>query len=307
MSRPSSPALPLPDAGALLSDDERRALERAAASTAPVLVLGEAGSGRSALARWLHAHSPRRHAPCLELDPSALPAELFEAELFGYRAGAFTGAQQAVPGRVGFADDGTLVLDRVEALPLTVQPKLLRLLSEGRYTPLGGRERQVDVRFVALAAEDLPERVERHAFRLDLFYRLEVLAFTLPPLRARPERLPALAAAMVADLSVRLGRSAVALAPSTLAWMQTHPWPGNLRQLRNVLERALVLSEAATELVIPAPARTAEAACRPLAELEEEAIRRALAVARGHQAEAARLLGISRKSLWERRKRFGIP
>jgi DNA-binding NtrC family response regulator len=160
---------------------------------------------------------------------------------------------------------------------------------------------------VALAAEDLAERVERHAFRLDLYYRLEVLAFALPPLRERPERLPALAAAMVADLAARLGRSAVTLAPSTLAWMQAHPWPGNLRQLRNVLERALVLSEPEAELAIPAPPRSAEAACRPLAELEEEAIRRALAVARGHQAEAARLLGISRKSLWERRKRFGIP
>jgi len=277
---------------------------RAAATDAPVLVLGEPGSGRTTFARALHAASRRAAGPCIEVDPGAVPASLFESELFGHRAGAFTGAATANPGRVGRAAGGTLVLDHVEELPLAVQPKLLRLLSERRYAPLGDAEREADVRFVAVGPADLARRVERGAFRADLFYRLEVVAFHLPPLRQRRDELQRIAAWMLADLGERFDRSA-RLAPAALDWMRRHPWPGNLTELRNVLERALILGDG-DELAPPAPAGLAGERPRPLQAMEAAEIRRALAYTRGHQGEAAELLGISRKALWAKRKRHGI-
>jgi DNA-binding NtrC family response regulator len=281
-------------------------LARAAASEAPVLILGEAGTGRSTLAREIHRASPRGSGPLVEVDPAAIPAGLFESELFGHRAGAFTGADQAVAGRVARAEGGTLVLDRIEALPLAVQPKLLRLLAERRYSPLGGRERSAEVRFVAIGPEDLEERVARGAFREDLYYRLEVLAVRLAPLRERRRELRRLVEAQLADLCERLGRETPQVAPEAWPWMEAYPWPGNLRQLRNLLERALVLSEGGP-LTPPRPQDLAADRPRPLAEVEAAAIRRALAHTRGHQGRAAELLGISRKALWEKRRRHGIP
>jgi DNA-binding NtrC family response regulator len=187
-----------------------------------------------------------------------------------------------------------------------VQPKLLRLLSERRFTPLGGRERSADVRFVGIAPVDLGARVDAGLFRGDLFFRLEVLAFRLPPLRERRADLPFLIAALLADLGARHGKVALPeLSPRSLAWMKLHSWPGNLRELRNCLERALVLSEGGPL----EPERPGSRELRPktLLETEQEEIRKALAYCRGHQGQAADLLGISRKALWEKRKRFGIP
>jgi DNA-binding NtrC family response regulator len=159
---------------------------------------------------------------------------------------------------------------------------------------------------VALGAEDLPERVARGAFRPDLFYRLEVLAFRLPPLRERRGDLPLLIAELVADLGERFGRSGLELSPRAVAWMVEHPWPGNLRQLRNTLERALILApDGPLEPEPPDP--VLESRPRPLLAIEKDEIRRALAYTRGHQGRAAELLGISRKALWEKRKRYGIP
>jgi len=280
-------------------------LERAARSTAPVLILGEAGSGRSALVRAFH-HASRRRGPLVEVDPGNLPTTLFESELFGYEAGAFTGAETAEKGRVARAEGGTLVLDHIEELPVVSQPKLLRLLAEQRYAPLGGRERAADVRFVAIASEDLPQRVARGAFREDLFYRLEVLSFRLLPLRQRREDLPAICEHLLRDLAVRFGRPTLGLSESARRWMADYSWPGNLRQVRNVLERALVLSTG-DELDPAPPADAGEARPRPLVEVERREILRALAYTRGHQGDAAEALGISRKALWEKRKRYGIP
>jgi DNA-binding NtrC family response regulator len=283
-----------------------RGIERAAASTAPVLILGEPGTGRSALARALHGAGPRAARPLLEVDPGNLPSTLFESELFGYRAGAFTGAETSEEGRVARAEGGTLVLDHVEELPLSAQPKLLRLLAEGRYAPLGGRERAADVRFVAIAGEDLPRRVRRGTFRQDLFFRLEVLSFRLPPLRERPGDVPTLAAALLKELARRFEQSPLTLSEPARRWMEKYAWPGNLRQMRNVLERALVLEGG--PVLDPEPPADADAG-RPesLAEVERREILRALAYTRGHQGRAAELLGISRKALWEKRKRHDIP
>jgi two-component system response regulator HydG len=289
-----------------------RGVENAAATDAPVLILGEPGTGRSSLARALHAASRRSAGPLIEVDPGAVPSTLFESELFGYRPGAFTGAATAAEGRVARAAGGTLVLDHVEELPLASQPKLLRLLAERRYVPLGGEETAADVRFLAIGPEDLTGRMARGAFRTDLYYRLEVVAFHLPPLRERRADLPTLLEDLLADLGERFGRPGLALAPAARAWMLDHPWPGNLRQLRNVLERGLILSDPGLGLVNPPPDLSlppgaAPRPPRPLVEVEQQQIREALAYTRGHQGKAATLLGISRKALWEKRRRYGIP
>ncbi len=280
-------------------------LQKVAASSSPVLILGEPGTGRSAFARLVHKASPRASLPLVELDPAAIPAALLESELFGYRAGAFTGAERSQVGRVARAEGGTLVLDHVEELPLASQPKLLRLLAEHRYSPLGGSEIAADVRFVAIGAQDLASRVERGAFRRDLYFRLEVLTFVLPPLRERISELPALVAAILADLGERFARSGLELAPGASQWMLRYSWPGNLRQLRNVLERAMLLADGS--LLDPPPEEKRAVVPLTLGEAERGAIVAALAASRGHQGNAAALLGISRKGLWEKRKRLGIP
>jgi two-component system C4-dicarboxylate transport response regulator DctD len=284
----------------------RAKLERAARAEAPILVLGESGTGRSTLARALHDASGRAGGPLVEVDVAAIPATLFESELFGHRPGAFTGADRVHLGRVARAEGGSLLLDHVEELPLAAQAKLLRFLSERTYTPLGGDEAHADARLLAIGAADLPGRVEAGRFRDDLYWRLEVLTLRLAPLADRRDDVLPLAEAMVADLALRLGRGAPELSPAARGWMRDYAWPGNLRQLRNVLERALVATSGGVLDPRP-PAAERDASARSLAEVEEAAIRRALAAARGHQGRAAEILGISRKNLWEKRKRYGIP
>lgn len=279
--------------------------ERAAVSSAPVLVLGEAGSGRTALARTLHAASERRHGPLVELDPSTLPAGLFESELFGHRPGAFTGASEAMAGRVARARGGSLLLDHVEETPLPAQAKLLRLLAENRFAPLGGSEVEADVRFLAVGVADLPHRVETGLFRADLYFRLEVVTLRLAPLRERMDDLRPLIDHFLSDLGTRLGGAPPRLSDRALRWMEAYDWPGNLRELRNTLEREAVLQRGA--VLDPPPPGRSIGPPRSLAEVEREQISRALEYTRGHQGRAAELLGISRKALWQKRRRHGLP
>ena len=278
---------------------------RAAASEAPILILGEPGSGRSTLARGLHAASRRAAGPLVEVDISAIPSTLFESELFGFQAGAFTGAETTVAGRVERAQGGSLLLDHVEDIPLAAQPKLLRIVAENRYSPLGGRERVADVRFLGIGSEDLPERAARGNFRQDLFYRLEVVTLRLPPLRERRVDLGPLLEFFLDDLRQRFGQGPLQVTDAARAWMEDYPWPGNLRELRNVLERALI-AQGQGPLDPPCPDRRGGRP-EPLEEVEKRQILRALAYTRGHQGRAAELLGISRKTLWEKRKRYRIP
>jgi DNA-binding NtrC family response regulator len=293
-----------------LQPDLGRALEgveRAAATDATILILGEPGTGRSHLARAIHAASPRAGEPLVEVDPSATPAALFEGELFGWRRGAFSGAERDHDGRVARAGAGTLLFDPVEGLPLELQPKLLRLLSERSWTPLGGRERTSAVRFLAVGSEDLEQRVGAGAFRADLYYRLAVVSFRLPPLRDRHRDFEVLFELVGRDVARRLGREWSELSPATERWMRSYAWPGNLRELRNRIEQALILGRATGRLEVEPP-READRwpAPRTLREVECDEIRRALAHTAGHQGHAAELLGISRKALWEKRKRFGL-
>jgi DNA-binding NtrC family response regulator len=241
----------------------------------------------------------------VEADLAALPSDLFESELFGHRAGAFTGATGDHAGRVGRAQGGSLVLDHIEEVPLSAQPKLLRLVSEGRFAPLGGQEREADVRIISIGAADIRERIARGVFREDLYYRLEVLAFHLPPLRRRRDDLPGLIDLLLEDLCLRLSRDVPELSERAREWMAAYSWPGNLRELRNVLERALILPREG--LLDPPPPRGADGVPQSLEAVEKEAIGRALRYTRGHQGRAAALLGISRKTLWEKRRRYGLP
>ena len=286
-------------------EQQLRGAERAARTDVPILVLGEPGTGRSAVARAIHATSQRSDGPLVEVDISAIPSSLFESELFGYRPGAFTGAESALAGRVATAQEGTLLLDHVEDIPVAAQPKLLRLLAESTYSPLGGTERHANVRFLGIGSDDLPSRVSSGAFRSDLFYRMEVVTLRLPPLRERRPDFPSLLAFFLRDLGERFGSSDLDIASRARGWMEEYPWPGNLRELRNVLERALII-QGGGPLDPPCPDRRSGPP-ESLQTLERRQILRALAYTRGHQGRAAELLGISRKTLWEKRRRYGIP
>lgn len=198
-----------------------------------------------------------------------------------------------------------MLLDHVEETPINAQPKLLRLLAEHRYAPLGGLDTEADVRFLAIASEDLPQRVESGAFRADLYYRLEVLTLRLPPLRERMSDFSSLLDFFLGDMAERFGRTAPRVSSKARDWMEDYSWPGNLRQLRNLLEREVVLS--AGEVMDPEPLGHSGGRPQPLVEVERQQIIRALEYARGHQGRAAETLGISRKSLWEKRKRYRLP
>jgi DNA-binding NtrC family response regulator len=281
-------------------------IERASRAEAPMLILGAPGTGRSSLARAVHQASARAAGALVEVDIAAIPSALFESEFFGFRAGAFTGARNASPGRVAGAEKGTMVLDHIEELPLPSQPKLLRLLAERRYTPLSGREHRADVRFIAVGAADLAQRVAAGVFRSDLYYRLEVLTFTLPSLAEHESDLPALFEFFLTDLGLRSGRPGLRLAERATKWMGDYSWPGNLRQVRNTIERAMIEQPHATVLD-PPPPRDLPGRPRSLAEMEKEQIGATLAYTGGHQGKAAQCLGISRKTLWEKRKKYDIP
>jgi DNA-binding NtrC family response regulator len=291
-----------------------RLAERVARTDATVLVTGESGAGKDALASFIHRNSARSGGPLVRIDCAALPADLLEAELFGHEKGAFTGATSARPGRLEASAGGTLVLDEIAHLSVEAQAKLLRVIERREFERLGGRRTiKVDARVVALTNVDLEDAVRRRAFRPDLFYRLNVVHIRVPPLRERPEDVKPLARIFLKTFARKHGRPASRLGREAAAMLSAYEWPGNVRELSHVLERAVIVSDgeevAAEDL--PAPLRasataTARGRRRPtLAEVEAEYIAETLRAAGGNKSEAARLLGISRKSLYERLAREG--
>jgi DNA-binding NtrC family response regulator len=287
-------------------------VDRVAARDVSILITGESGTGKELIARRIHAHSPRAGGPFVAVNCAALPETLAESELFGHERGAFTGADRQRRGRFEEAHGGTLFLDEVGELSAPLQAKLLRVIEERVVRRLGGAEDlPVDVRLVTATNRDLAGAVAQGGFRQDLYFRLAVVPLDLPPLRERPGDIGLLARHLVEQLAARHRVTASPLEPDALAALERHGWPGNVRELRNVLERALVVRGGApirTQDLSLAAGGTSPGGGVPLDRdvREREAVLEALRRAGGNREEAARLLGVSVRTLYYRLRRFGI-
>ena len=283
--------------------------EMAAACDAPILIEGETGTGKGRLARWIHGASARATESFVDLNCAGLPRELLESELFGHEKGAFTGAVGHKPGLVEAAHRGTMFLDEVGDTDLAVQPKLLKIVEDKRFRRLGDvAERRVDVRFVAATNKSLTALVDEGKFREDLYYRINTLVLRLPPLRHRKGDIPTLADQIVQQLAREIGQSAPRIDEDAIETLVAHSWPGNIRELRNVLERALLVTKSGTlradDLRLNSAARrpAAAAASETLREVEWQHIQRVLAEEQGSVGRASKRLGIPRSSLYEKLK-----
>ena len=291
---------------------------RVARSDANVLITGESGTGKGLLAETIHRQSARAAGRFVTLSCANVSEDLLESELFGHEKGAFTGATERRIGKFESASGGTLFLDEVSELGPRLQGKLLRAVQERSFERLSGDETiRVDLRLLASSSADLEAEARAERFRRDLYYRLNVIAIRIPPLRERPEDIPLLAGEFLREAALRHGRVVPKLKAETLELLRYHQWPGNVRELRNVLEAAVIASEGPelgpADLPLTPAARTgavlrsATAGLLTLERLEESYIREVLRIARGNKSEAARILGINRKTLLEKRKRYQIP
>ncbi len=287
-------------------------MERAAAYKSTVLLTGESGTGKEVLSRAIHAQSPRRDAPFVAVNCGAIPDNLIESELFGHAKGAFTGAERAKRGLFVEADGGTLFLDEIGELPTALQVKLLRVLQEEEIRPVGeSKPREVDVRVIAATARDLEKEVRESRFREDLFYRLNVVRLSVPPLRERPKDVPLLIDHFLERFRVSLGKPVRTVADDALERLVAYSWPGNVRELENVIERALILSPSETLCLDesfgaqPRPSGASD----QLVDMEREHIRRVLADCdwkiKGDE-NAAQRLGITPVTLRNRMRKLGI-
>ncbi|MCA9598580.1 MAG: sigma-54-dependent Fis family transcriptional regulator [Myxococcales bacterium] len=292
----------------------RRVLDiatQAAPSSATVLVLGESGTGKELIARYIHEKSARASGPFVAVNCAAIPETILEAELFGHERGAFTGAVSKREGRFAKARGGTLFLDEIGELTPAVQVKILRVLQEGEYEPVGGNTVKADVRIVAATNRDLTAEVEAGRFREDLFYRLNVIAVTAPPLRNRREDIPLLVDHFLGVYCKKNGRTRLEVSKEALGKLMDYSWPGNVRELENVVERAAVLCrsdvlalEDLPEVVAQASAPTPSALTfpigTPLSEVEHRMIRETLGYTSGDKSLAAQLLGISTRTIYRK-------
>jgi DNA-binding NtrC family response regulator len=287
--------------------------DRVAATDANVLITGESGAGKDALAFYIHSRSPRATKPLVKIDCATLPGELLEAELFGYERGAFTSASETKPGRLEAAHGGTLVLDEIAYLSNDSQAKLLRVIETREFERLGGRETiKVDARLLALTNVDLTQAVARRNFREDLFYRLNVVQIHLPPLRERVADLPKLTNSLVRTYAAKHGREVNSVSPEVVSLLSEYDFPGNVRELANTIERAVIFVSGNQIEVVDLPlamrasvsTRRQQRQPRSLAEVEAEYLQETLSTTGGNKTAAARILGISRKNLYERLERL---
>ncbi len=299
--------------------------EKIAPAPTTLLIIGESGTGKDHYARLIHELGPRRDAPFLKIDCSSLPPQLVESELFGHERGAFTGAADRKLGRFELGGTGTIVLDEVAGLSSNAQSKLLRVLQERKFERLGGTETiKMESRLIAITNVDLPAAVKSGAFREDLYFRLNVLTVGLPPLRERSADILPLADYLLTLLRATHGRPDAELSAPSRRMLAAHSWPGNVRELRNALERAIVFSLAGrsggenpkdfldpgdfpeTVRASAAGISSAVAGLRSLSEIEREVIAVTLEATRHQISKSAEILGISRKTLLEKRKKYGL-
>jgi DNA-binding NtrC family response regulator len=291
-------------------------LEAVAVSDASAILTGESGTGKEVAARAIHEKGARASGPFFALNAAAIPETLIESELFGHEKGAFTGAVTSRPGCFELAHKGTLLLDEIAEMPMPLQPKLLRVLEDGRVRRLGARQEfAFDVRVLAATNRDPRDAVQKGLLREDLYYRLNVFTVSLPPLRERREDIPALAQRVLQEFNQKHSASVVALRPESLDLLMNYTWPGNVRELRNVMERAVILAkgewieashlppylrhpEPTSRIVLP-PGATA-------AEMEKELILRTLEQTGNNKAEAARRLGLDVKTIRNKLKQYGM-
>jgi PAS domain S-box-containing protein len=287
-----------------------------AASPSTVLILGETGTGKELMARTIHDLSPRRRGPFVAVNCGALPDTLLESELFGYKAGAFTGATKDKPGRFALARGGTLLLDEIGEVSPALQVRLLRVLQDRRYEPLGAtRSETADVRVLVATHEDLTEQTRQGRFREDLYYRVNVVRVVLPPLRRRKEDIPLLVEQFIERFNRLQGKHLQGISGEALSLLMAHDWPGNVRELENVIERAFILcrqgridiAHLSEELTACGPGAGGEGRPRTAHELiDAQAIHAALEQTAYNRAAAARRLGIHKTTLFRRMKRLGI-
>jgi DNA-binding NtrC family response regulator len=290
---------------------------RLADARSAVLVQGESGTGKDLLAHWIHYKGSRRDGPFIKIHCPSIPDELLESELFGHEKGAFTDARQPKVGKIELASGGTLYFDQIQDLSPALQAKLLRVVEERRFERLGGtRTLEIDVRFISASNGDLRQAVSKNTFRDDLYHRLSVVPLTLPPLRERREDIPPLAETFLRRERERGTTQACRFDDDAAQALKGHLWPGNVRELRSVVERAALYAEGDVITCAALPANILERPSalwegrdrRPsLREVEQAYIRFVLEQVKGSQTRAAAILGISRKALWEKRRRYGIP
>lgn len=289
--------------------------ERVAATETNVLITGESGVGKDVLASFIHSRSSRATRPFVKIDCSTLPGDLLEAELFGYERGAFTGANEAKPGRFEAAHKGTIALDEIAHLSIESQAKLLRVIETREFERLGGRNTvRLDARLIALTNVDLIEAVRRRDFREDLFYRLNVIHIRVPPLRERADDLSKLVQHFVTLYSVKHGRNVSKVSATLLSLLRDYDFPGNARELANIIERAVIVAKGrrleADDLPVSVAAavkaRRQRESPRTLAQMEAAYIAEVLTTSGGNKSECARILGISRKNLYEKIARYKL-
>jgi len=288
-----------------------RTLERVLENTTTVLIEGESGTGKDALAQWVHFSSPRRDNSFIKIDFASLPDDLVESELFGFERGAFTGAVNSKPGKLDLAQNGTVVFDEVSNIDLAVQAKLLNVVEGKQFYRLGGtRPIELDCRIIALSSVPLFKAVERQMFRQDLFFRLNLITVHVPPLRDRRDEILAIAESLLTQLDNKYQKS-MRIHPDCRRIFEAYDFPGNVRELRNGLERAMLMSSNrdVTPEVLPSAWQATPRGGRnmmSLEDLERDYIAEVLQQTRGKKIKAAKILGISRKTLLEKRKKYGL-